>query len=233
MTTIDQTIPLEATEDHSQLTAQQDTEEPTEATSLDPVSVSTTDSPEDNHTKEQHQPTANQDPELIFIRERLQAIEKYERVSDDRRPAAVYLKEERSGVDGEKIALEELEKSTLGLWTARKLLADKKAEIESSTVADDDTQVEIAELEKNLVVKEHQWSATKEVYHREYGPIAEENNAAPVTEIKAKAEHDIKMLQDQIANLQRQLNAVSIRRKEMAAEAEEQHKRLALTDDDE
>ena len=39
----------------------------------------------------------------------------------------------------------------------------------------------------------------------------------------AKAEHDIKLLQDQIVNLQKQLDAVSIRRKQMAAEAEEQH----------
>lgn len=74
----------------------------------------------------------------------------------------------------------------MALWTARKLLSDKKAELESASTADDDAQLEITELEKNLVFKENQWSATKEVYHREYGPIAEENNATPVTEIKGK-----------------------------------------------
>lgn len=47
-------------------------------------------------------------------------------------------------------------------------------------------QLEIIVLEEQVTTKEHQWSATKEVYHREYGPIAEENNAAPVTEVKGK-----------------------------------------------
>lgn len=123
-----------------------------------------------------------------------------------------------------------------------------------------DVQLEIVRLTKETKAIEHQWSATKEVYYREFGPITD--NAEPVTEVKgkrgssknpfpppsvdmfypshltpfdssfpvcqlAKAEHDIKMLQDQIANLQKQLDAVSLRRKQMAADAEEHHRKLA------
>ena len=129
-----------------------------------------------------------------------------------------------------------------------------------------EVQADVDRLTKEADDMEHQWSATKEVCHREFGPIAEDV-AAPVTEAKgkgpqpgsqhhhhqkdvklrsltplllisfiqkkimvgfiAKAEHDIKLLQDQIASLQRQLDAVSVRRKQMAADAEEQQQRLA------
>ncbi|KAG0333730.1 hypothetical protein BG004_000720, partial [Podila humilis] len=88
-----------------------------------------------------------------------------------------------------------------------------------------DVQLEIVRLTKQTKDLEHQWSATKEVYYREFGPITD--TPAPVTEVKAKTEHDIKMLQDQIANLQKQLDAVSLRRKQMAADAEEHHRKLA------
>ncbi|GJJ73001.1 hypothetical protein EMPS_05359 [Entomortierella parvispora] len=215
MDAIDRAIPNDTVEDQEAPIPQQT--DPTESESSTAVAVP------GEESKGVEEPKI-EDPELVFIRERLEAIEK----------------EERSGVDGEKIALEELEKSTLALSSVRQILGSKKAELDALPESDDSAretvQLEIGVLEEQVITKENQWSATKEVYHREYGPIAEENNAAPVTEVKAKAEHDIKMLQDQIANLQKQLDAVSIRRKQMAAEAEEQHRRLAaegpLSDDE-
>ncbi|KAF9919762.1 hypothetical protein FBU30_010587 [Linnemannia zychae] len=104
-------------------------------------------------------PHADLEAELIFCKDRLEAIEK----------------EERTGVDPEKIALEELEKSTRSLISIRE-----------------------------------KWNAKQE----------------ELDKIDAKAELDIKKLQEQIASLQKQLDAVSLKRKEMAANAAEQHKRL-------
>lgn len=125
----------------------------------------------------------------------------------------------------------------------------------------DGVQVDIDALAKESSEKEHQWSATKEVYHREFGAIVDDTSK-PVTVVKgslwlilyfffllianftfgpfysllviclsplkkiAKAELDIKKLQDQIASLQKQLDAVSLKRKEMVADAAEQHRRL-------
>ncbi|OAQ35584.1 hypothetical protein K457DRAFT_582581 [Linnemannia elongata AG-77] len=136
-------------------------------------------------------------------------------------------REERTGADPEKIALEELEKSTRTLISVREQLAAKQEQLDN---ADDRTdrdgvQVDIDALAKESSEKEHQWSATKEVYHREFGAIVDDTSK-PVTVVKAKAELDIKKLQDQIASLQKQLDAVSLKRKEMVADAAEQHRRL-------
>ncbi|KAI8598409.1 hypothetical protein EDD21DRAFT_382551 [Dissophora ornata] len=133
-----------------------------------------------------------------------------------------------------------LEKTTEALISIRKQLSEKETQLDSLEESDStrsEVQADVDRLTKEADEMEHQWSATKEVCHREYGAIAEDV-AAPVTEAKAKAEHDIKLLQDQIANLQRQLDAVSVRRKQMAADAEEQQQRLAeqgppIDDDDE
>ncbi|KAF8948872.1 hypothetical protein CPC16_001155 [Podila verticillata] len=162
--------------------------------------------------EEEEDPLFENDPELKFVRERLDTI----------------AKEERSGADPEKIALEELGKSTKALIISRRTLKTRESELTSLDISDSrfqDVQLEIVRLTKETKGIEHQWSATKEVYYREFGPITD--NAEPVTEVKAKAEHDIKMLQDQIANLQKQLDAVSLRRKQMAADAEEHHRKLA------
>ncbi|KAF9989367.1 hypothetical protein BGZ75_006656 [Mortierella antarctica] len=170
-------------------------------------------------------PRADLAAELTFVQERLEAI----------------AKEERTGADGEKVALEELGKSTEALISSHQLLSEKQTQLDLLS-GDDSTRAEVEsevdQLKNDSVAKEHQWSATKEVYHREFGAITEDVTTAPLTEGKAKAAQDIKLLQDQIASLQKQLDAVSIRRKQMAADAEEQHRRLeqeggALDDDDE
>lgn len=44
-------------------------------------------------------------------------------------------------------------------------------------------QVEIDALAKESSEKEHQWSATKEVYHREFGAIVDDTSK-PVTVVK-------------------------------------------------
>ncbi|KAF9997614.1 hypothetical protein BGZ79_008713, partial [Entomortierella chlamydospora] len=136
--------------------------------------------------------------------------------------------EEREGADAEKVALEELQKSTESLISIRKQLSEKNTQLSSLDETDSsrsEIQSEVDRLTLEQDEKEHQWSATKEVWRREFGPI-EDNSSAPKTEIKAKTEYDIKVLQDQITNLQKQLDEVSMRRKQMAAEAAEQQKRL-------
>ncbi|KAF9550348.1 hypothetical protein EC957_000650 [Mortierella hygrophila] len=156
-------------------------------------------------------PQADLDAELTFCKDRLEAIEK----------------EERTGADPEKVALEELEKSTRTLISVREQLAAKQEQLDDAADSTDrdGVQVEIDALAKESSEKEHQWSATKEVYHREFGAIVEDTSK-PVTVVKAKAELDIKKLQTQIASLQKQLDAVSLKRKEMVADAAEQHRRL-------
>ncbi|KAH7045494.1 hypothetical protein BKA57DRAFT_466994 [Linnemannia elongata] len=156
-------------------------------------------------------PQADLDAELTFCKDRLEAIEK----------------EERTGADPEKIALEELEKSTRTLISVREQLAAKQEQLDNTDdrTDRDGVQVDIDALAKESSEKEHQWSATKEVYHREFGAIVDDTSK-PVTVVKAKAELDIKKLQDQIASLQKQLDAVSLKRKEMVADAAEQHRRL-------
>ncbi|KAG0325828.1 hypothetical protein BG000_001656, partial [Podila horticola] len=147
---------------------------------------------QEEEEEEDEDPIFENDPELKFVRERLDTI----------------AKEERSGADPEKIALEELGKSTKALIISRRTLKTKESELTTLDISDtrfQDVQLEIVRLTKETRAIEHQWSATKEVYYREFGPITD--NAKPVTEVKAKAEHDIKMLQDQIANLQKQLDA--------------------------
>ncbi|KAF9292099.1 hypothetical protein BGZ68_000086 [Mortierella alpina] len=169
-------------------------------------------------------PRADLAAELTFVQERLEAI----------------AKEERTGADGEKVALEELGKSTEALISSHQLLTEKQAQLDLLSEDDStraDVESEVGQLKNDSVAKEHQWSATKEVYHREFGPITEDVTTTAMTEGKAKAAQDIKQLQDQIASLQKQLDAVSIRRKQMAADAEEQHRRLeqegGVLDDDE
>ncbi|KAI1320544.1 hypothetical protein EDD11_000506 [Mortierella claussenii] len=157
--------------------------------------------------------TLDLDAELITVQERLAAIKK----------------EERTGADAEKVALEELEKSTQGLITIREQLSNKEKELAVLDESDNsraDVQTAVDRLTKEVGEKEHQWSATKEVWYREFGPITENKHSGIGSEVQAKA-HDIKVLQDQIESLQKQLDAVSIRRKQMAADAEEQHRRLA------
>lgn len=52
-------------------------------------------------------------------------------------------------------------------------------------VCSQDVQLEIVRLTKETKGIEHQWSATKEVYYREFGPITD--NAEPVTEVKGSS----------------------------------------------
>ncbi|KAF9206311.1 hypothetical protein BGZ49_002659 [Haplosporangium sp. Z 27] len=153
--------------------------------------------------------------ELKFTQERLEVI----------------ASEERTGADAEKVALEELQKSTESLISIRKELSEKHTQLGSLDEGDSnrsEIQSEVDRLTLERDEKEHQWSATKEVWRREFGPIEDNtSDSAKNNETKAKTEYDIKLLQEQITNLQKQLDAVSIRRKQMAAEAEEQQKRLA------
>ncbi|KAF9974160.1 hypothetical protein BGZ65_008878 [Modicella reniformis] len=132
-----------------------------------------------------------------------------------------------------------LEKSTKALIAAREASNAKKAQLESLDESDSNrskVQSELDELLKVTGEKEYQWSATKEVFHREYAPVGEDYSA-PVTEIKAKAEQDIKLLQEQIASLRKQLEDASIKRKRMTIDAKDQRLaeelgQLEVTDDD-
>ncbi|KAF9400712.1 hypothetical protein BGZ94_005393, partial [Podila epigama] len=173
------------------------------------------------HPYDHDDPIFTNDPELTFIRERLHTI----------------ASEERFDVDPETIALEEFEKATRALIASRVQLKSKDTELTKLEISDSrfqDVQVEIVQLTKTTQDLQQKRDATKEVYYREFGPITD--TLKPVTETKEKAKQDIQMLQDQIAHLQKQLDAVSLRRKQMAADAEEHHRRMAehggLDDDD-
>ncbi|KAF9347969.1 hypothetical protein BGX34_002782 [Mortierella sp. NVP85] len=138
-------------------------------------------------------------------------------------------KEKRTGADAERVGLEELEKATKAVIEAHEAVSKKNDQLSSLDEDDSDrpvVQSELDQLTKDATEKEYVWSATKEVCHREYGPIVD--NYSPVTELKVQAERDIKSLQDQIANLQKQLELASIKRKQ----TEEEHRRLADQTDD-
>ncbi|KAG0223606.1 hypothetical protein B0O80DRAFT_500705 [Mortierella sp. GBAus27b] len=144
--------------------------------------------------------------ELKTVQERLEAIEK----------------EERTGADAERVALEELEKATKSVIEAQEAVNEKRQQLNALDESDDDrsrVQAELDQLVKDADEKEHQWSATKEVYYREFAPL-DEDPSASITALKAK-------LQEEIASLQKQLELASIRRKQMAADAEEISRRLA------
>ncbi|KAK3812054.1 MAG: hypothetical protein J3Q66DRAFT_51318 [Benniella sp.] len=152
--------------------------------------------------------------ELKVTQERLEAI----------------AKEERTGADAERVGLEELEKATKAVIEAHEAVSKKKDQLSSLDEDDSDrpaVQSELDQLTKDATEKEYVWSATKEVCHREYGPIVD-NYSEPATELKAQAERDIKSLQDQIEDLQKQLELASIKRKQ----TEEEHRRLADQTDD-
>ncbi|KAF9899183.1 hypothetical protein BX616_003196, partial [Lobosporangium transversale] len=129
--------------------------------------------------------------------------------------------------------LETLQKSTEELISIRKQLSEKQAELDALDESDNDrsdVSAEVERLKKEVDEKEHHWNATKEVWRREFGPIVDSNSSLS-TGINAANQHDIKRLQEQIASLQKQLDEVSLRRKQMVADAEEQHRRLVEQDD--
>ncbi|KAF9433091.1 hypothetical protein BGZ76_009894 [Entomortierella beljakovae] len=170
-------------------------------------------------TVKEGQSSIDLEAELKFTRERLETI----------------ASEERTGADAEKIALEELQKSTESLIAIHKELDEKQTQSSSLEEGDSnkvDLQSEIDCLSLKINEGEHQWSATKEVWRREYGPIEDNYDANSSNETKANSVYDIKLLQEQITNLQKQLDAVSLRRKQMVLETEEKYKRLTEKDDE-
>ncbi|KAG0369695.1 hypothetical protein BGZ54_009185 [Gamsiella multidivaricata] len=89
-------------------------------------------------------------------------------------------------------------------------------------------QAELGQLSDDTKSMEYQWSTFMAAYHRDFVVIAAaaaaKAKALADAELKAQLEHDIKILKDQITDLQRQMDAVAARRKQMLADAEEQSK---------
>ncbi|KAF9280631.1 hypothetical protein BGZ68_007113 [Mortierella alpina] len=89
-------------------------------------------------------------------------------------------------------------------------------------------QTEIMQVATDSRPMEQQWIALKEVYHRDFVVAAAKAAAAAkakaVAEQKAQTEHDIGLLRGQIAVLQKQLDAIRGRRKQMSVDAEEQRR---------
>ncbi|KAF8928278.1 hypothetical protein BGZ58_009767 [Dissophora ornata] len=82
-------------------------------------------------------------------------------------------------------------------------------------------QAELAQLSENRKLMAEQWSTDMDAYYREFvvaaAAAAVEAAAKANAELRAKLEHDIRILNGQIANLQRQMDAVAARRRRMQA----------------
>ncbi|KAF9985459.1 hypothetical protein BGZ75_002983 [Mortierella antarctica] len=91
-------------------------------------------------------------------------------------------------------------------------------------------QAEIMQVSTDSRPMEQQWVTLKEIYHRDFVVAAAKAAAAAkakaVAAQKAQTEHDIGLLKDQIAVLQKQLDAIRARRKQMSVDAEEQRRIL-------
>ncbi|KAG0239093.1 hypothetical protein BGW41_007936 [Actinomortierella wolfii] len=151
--------------------------------------------------------------ELDFVKARLETIPKD--VSDQK-------------VNEERVALQELQKSTEIYIASQDALAEKQQQL--ANVQDNDgvravLQSQVDQLSQETKAKERQWSATKEVYHREFGELMD--SPKKLSSVRAKTEIDIQQLQEQIAHLQRQLDTVAARRRQMMADAEEHRRRFA------
>ncbi|KAF9907994.1 hypothetical protein EC991_010342 [Linnemannia zychae] len=126
------------------------------------------------------------------------------------------------GFEQERIALLELETSTEALMNLRKVLTEKQRQLLLLHINDSrrpNLQAEVVQLTTECRSLEQQWRTGKETYHRDYVVAAAKAAAAAAAkanaELKAKTEKEIEVLKGQIANLQRQLDAVSARRAQM------------------
>ncbi|KAF9359850.1 hypothetical protein BGX26_011227 [Mortierella sp. AD094] len=144
---------------------------------------------------------------------------------------AVLVGNSQLDMDSEIAALLELEKSTETLIISRKTISEKQRQFILLHINDGrrpSLQAELIQLINENKVVQHQWSVSMEVYHQDYvvaaAAAAAEAAAKANAELKATLENDVKILKSQIANLQRQLDAVASRRRQMLADAEEQHK---------
>ncbi|KAG0313133.1 hypothetical protein BGZ97_010505, partial [Linnemannia gamsii] len=122
----------------------------------------------------------------------------------------------------ERSALLELERSTEALTTSRKVLTEKQRQLLLLHINDSrrpNLQTEVVQLTTECRAMEQQWRSWKETYHRDYVVAAAKAAAAAAAkanaELKAQTEKDIAVLKGQIANLQRQLDAVAARRSQM------------------
>ncbi|KAF9435663.1 hypothetical protein BGZ76_005776 [Entomortierella beljakovae] len=155
---------------------------------------------------------------------------------------AVLSNDSQSDMESEIILLKELEKSTEMLVISRKLISEKQRQFILIHINDSrrpckyllmdphrpSLQTELLQLINDNKVVQSQWCVDMEAYHQEYVVAA----AAAAAEAAAKAnaeqrvtlESEIKILRDQVTNLRRQLEAVTSRRKQMLADAEEQQR---------
>ncbi|KAG0080102.1 hypothetical protein BGZ93_003774 [Podila epicladia] len=174
--------------------------------------------------------------ELKFVKDRLATI----------------ARDEDPEEEPERLALSEIERSTEALIASRKVLSERQRQLAFMDAGDSQRpalQAEVTQLMSESKYKERQWTANKEAYYREFssgtavvitsttgtsvGADGIPEPIAPVPrklspaeeEMKARAEKDVKVLQDQIALLQKQLDAVASRRKQMAIDAEEYQRR--------
>ncbi|KAG0259430.1 hypothetical protein BG011_002642 [Mortierella polycephala] len=131
------------------------------------------------------------------------------------------------GFENERAVLSALERLTDQLITSRKALSEKQRQLIVLHINDSRRiQAEVQQLLETCRNMEQQWITDREAYYRDYvlaaAAAAADRAAKARAELKAKTEQEIRLLQDQIANLQRQLDAVAARRKQMYADAQEQ-----------
>ncbi|CAO3569186.1 unnamed protein product [Mortierella alpina] len=131
----------------------------------------------------------------------------------------------------ERGALLELGKLTETLLMSRVALGEKLRQHILLHINDSrrlNLQNEIMQVATDSRPMEQQWITLREIYHRDYVVAAAKAAAAAkakaVAEQKAQTEHDIELLKGQVAALQKQLDAIRARRKQMSADAEEQRR---------
>ncbi|KAI8604180.1 hypothetical protein EDD21DRAFT_402236, partial [Dissophora ornata] len=122
----------------------------------------------------------------------------------------------------EKAALLELEQSTEALILSRRMMNERQHQLILLHITDSkrpNLQAELAQLSENRKLMAEQWSTDMDAYYREFvvaaAAAAVEAAAKANAELRAKLEHDIRILNGQIANLQRQMDAVAARRRRM------------------
>ncbi|KAI7828582.1 hypothetical protein BC939DRAFT_443325 [Gamsiella multidivaricata] len=127
--------------------------------------------------------------------------------------------------------LRELENFTQALIELHRMVNEKYRQLTLLHINDSrrpSLQAELGQLSDDTKSMEYQWSTFMAAYHRDFVVIAAaaaaKAKALADAELKAQLEHDIKILKDQITDLQRQMDAVAARRKQMLADAEEQSK---------
>ncbi|KAI1317912.1 hypothetical protein EDD11_007574, partial [Mortierella claussenii] len=125
-------------------------------------------------------------------------------------------------LERERAALIELERSTEALINSRRVISEQQRQIIVLHINDSRRpllQADLMQLMTDSKAMHQQWCYDMEAYHQEFvvaaAAAAAEIAAKAKAELKATLVHEIKILEGQITRLQKQLDGVGSRRKQM------------------